>query len=121
MSAAEHVADGALHADRRLAALEAHAQGKFWEYHSLLVEHTNALDRASLESYAAEAGLDVARFRAALDGKLHEAEIDRQADEANRAGLKGVPAFTINGKTLMGVQPVESFRKVIDAELAAQR
>ena len=31
------------------AALEAHAQGKFWEYHDKLFENQRALERADLE------------------------------------------------------------------------
>jgi protein-disulfide isomerase len=99
------------------AALEAHAQGKFWPYHGLLVEHTNALDRASLERYAAEVALDMPRFRAALDQGLHEATIDLESEQGERAGLNGVPAFAINGRALVGAQPVESFRELIDREL----
>ena len=36
--------------------------GKFWEMHDKLFENQRALDRASLEKYAAEIGIDVSRF-----------------------------------------------------------
>src|SRR6185312_10750016 len=49
------------------AALAAHEQGKFWQMHDKLFANQQALDRPSLEKYAQELGLDMAKFRAALD------------------------------------------------------
>jgi protein-disulfide isomerase len=59
-----------MHDHARLAAkasLAAEAQGRFWEYHDVLVAHRDALDRASLEGYARSVGLDVARFGRDID------------------------------------------------------
>ena len=50
-----------------LAAEAAREQGKFWEMHDKLFANQQALDRASLEQYAQELGLDMAEFKAALD------------------------------------------------------
>jgi hypothetical protein len=36
----------------------------------------------------------------------------------SRLGVQDVPAFFINGRYLAGTQSIESFRKVIDEELA---
>jgi hypothetical protein len=48
------------------AALAAHAQGKFWEFHDKLTKESGfpPPDRAKLESLAQAAGLDVEDFRA---------------------------------------------------------
>jgi protein-disulfide isomerase len=32
-------------------------------------------------------------------------------------GVQGTPSFFINGKRLVGAQPFESFKAIIDAEL----
>src|SRR5262249_38777125 len=50
------------------AAAAANAQGKFWQMHDKMFANQQALDRASLEKYASEIGLDVAKFKSDLDG-----------------------------------------------------
>ncbi len=108
------------HANARPAAaasLAANAQGKFWEYHDKLFAHQEALDRASLEKYAAELGLDMSKFKAALDSKKFDAQITADATEATRAGAEGTPTFFINGRKLVGAQPLDAFKTIIDEEL----
>jgi protein-disulfide isomerase len=108
------------HANARLAAaasLAANAQGKFWEYHDKLFANQQALDRASLDKYAAELGLDMAKFKAALDSKKFDAQITADATEATSAGVDGTPTFFINGRRLVGAQPIEQFKAIIQEEL----
>ena len=52
------------------AANAAQAQGKFFEYITLLFKNQKALDVPSLKKYATEVGLNRARFDAALDRGL---------------------------------------------------
>jgi protein-disulfide isomerase len=110
-----------MHANAKLAAaaaLAAHEQGKFWEFHDVLFDNQRALDRASLEKYARQVGLDVGRFRAALDSGKFDAQLSADMAEASRAGVTGTPTFFINGRQLVGAQPVEQFRRLIDDELS---
>ncbi len=100
-----------------LAAEAARAQGKFWEMHDLLYAHQQDLDRAALEGYALKLGLDLARFKADLDGQTGKARVDRDADDARRFSTGGTPVFFINGRSLNGAQPLEAFKKAIDEEL----
>ena len=100
-----------------MASMAAHEQGKFWEYHDKLFANQRALDRASLERYAQEIGLDVAKFKAAMDSNKFEAAIAADVAEATRVGVNGTPSFFINGRSLVGAQPVDAFKRVIDAEL----
>jgi protein-disulfide isomerase len=97
--------------------MAANEQGKFWEYHDKLFANQQALDRASLEKYAAEVGLDMPKFKAALDTNKFEPRITADATEATRAGVDGTPTFFINGRELVGAQPVEAFKAIIDDEL----
>ncbi|HZH79632.1 MAG TPA: DsbA family protein, partial [Archangium sp.] len=99
------------------ASLCAHEQGKFWEYHDKLFANQRALDRASLERYAQELGLDVAKFKAAMDSNKYDAQISADMAEATRVGVNGTPSFFINGRSLVGAQPVDAFKRVIDEEL----
>ena len=108
------------HANAKLAAaaaLAAHEQGKFWEYHDKLFANQRALDRASLEKYAQELGLNVDKFKAALDQGKFNAQIEADMAQASSVGASGTPTFFINGRTLVGAQPVDAFKRVIDEEL----
>ena len=83
------------HQNARPAAIAARAagdEGKFWQMHSKLFENQRALDRPSLEKYAEELGLDLTKFRAALDSGKYSGEIDadmRSRADAGRAGDAG--------------------------------
>jgi protein-disulfide isomerase len=96
-------------------AFAAQEQGKFWEMHDYLFEHQKADgENAEFDEVAARAiGLDVARYRNSLAGNDHEAEIDEDLAEGQELGITGTPTFYINGKTIVGAQPIEAFRKVI--------
>jgi protein-disulfide isomerase len=99
-------------------AMEAKAEGKFWPMHDKLFKNQQALDRASLEKYAAEVGLNAAKVKEALDTNKYAAQIKAEQEEAAKFGARGTPAFFINGRPLSGAQPFDSFKKVIDEELA---
>ena len=99
------------------AAMAANAQGKFWQMHDKLFGNQQALDRPALDKYAEEIGLNMAKFKAAMDQHLYKDQIDKDSKEGSANGANGTPAFFINGQFLSGAQPFDSFKKVIDEEL----
>ncbi len=113
----------AFHADAPLAAEAAHeafvqAGNKgFWKFHDKLFANQQAIKRPDLEKYAEELGLDVAKFKAALDGHTHKALIEKDMEVAKQAGVSGTPAFTINGYFVSGAQPFPAFDKAIKLAL----
>jgi protein-disulfide isomerase len=100
-----------------LAAEAARTQGKFWEMHDKLFASQTNLDRASLDKYAREIGLDLVAFKQALDSGKGKDRIQRDMAEAARFGARGTPTFFINGRTYLGAQPIEGFKRVIDDEI----
>jgi protein-disulfide isomerase len=102
------------------AALAANEQGKFWQYHDKLFANQQALDRPALEKYAQELGLDMTKFRAALDSGKFKDKVDAEAKEGAAVGATGTPTFFINGTRLVGAQPIDAFKAVIDKELKAK-
>jgi len=100
------------------AARCAHDQGKFWEYHDLLFSHFPQANPDDLKGYAGQAGLDLMKFERCLSGGVHKATVQRDIDEATRLGVTGTPAFFVNGRPLSGAQPLESFVRLIEEELA---
>ncbi len=112
------------HQDAPLAAEAAHeifvqAGNKgFWKYHEKLFGNQAAIKRPDLEKYAEElGGIDMAKFKAALDNHTHKALIDKDVDAAKQTGVSGTPAFTVNGYFVNGAQPFPAFNKVIKLAL----
>jgi protein-disulfide isomerase len=103
------------------AALAANEQGKFWQMHDKLFANQQALDRASLEKYAQELGLDMTKFKAALDSGKFKAKVDAEDREGAAVGVTGTPTFFINGTRVVGAQPVDAFKAIIDKELKAKK
>ncbi|MBX7193206.1 MAG: DsbA family protein [Sandaracinaceae bacterium] len=107
------------------AAAEAFAQRGavgFWQMHDLLFENQQALESTDLERYAQQIGLDLNRFRLAMQNHTHQAAIQADMDLANRVGAHGTPSFFLNGRSLVGAQPFEEFQRAIDeARADAQR
>jgi len=100
------------------AAMAAHEQGKFWEMHDKLFANQKALTRPSLEKYAEELGLNMGKFRQALDSGKFRAQVEADSSAGSAVGANGTPTFFINGRQLVGAQPFESFKAAIDEELA---
>lgn len=64
------------------------------------------------------AKLDTKKLLACMNGGEKKAAVDADTAEGNGLGVTGTPAFFINGKLLGGAFPYESFKEVIDKELA---
>jgi protein-disulfide isomerase len=93
-------------------------QGKFWEYHTNLFEVAGDLSKADLSKRATDLGLDSAAFEACTTANKHESLIKTNFDDGAALGVTGTPAFFINGRMLVGAQPIEQFRDVINDELS---
>jgi len=115
-----------MHQDAPLAseaAVEAFVQkgnAGFWKFHEALFarqREPDALKRAGLEKLAQEQGLDMAKFKAALDSRKHKARVDADMKVGNDAGISGTPAVVVNKYFISGAQPFPAFKKVIELAL----
>lgn len=87
------------HAHAQLAAEAAEAAGaqdRFWEMHGKLFTNQDALDRLSLERYAIEIGLDVARFHMDLATQAHRDRVLEDIASGEESGVIWTPTFFIN-------------------------
>ena len=97
-----------LHPDACLAACAAECagrQGRFWEYHDVLFENNEHLERESLFRYARELGLDVQTFGACLDDPATRARIGEDVEAGARVGVNSTPTLFFNGRTIVGALP----------------
>jgi protein-disulfide isomerase len=102
------------------AALCAADQGKFWEYHDVLFKNQKKLDPTDLKTYASSTGMDGQKFGSCLESGEKKGRVDADQQAGLQAGVGGTPAFFINGIFLNGAQPIDEFKRVIDAELASR-
>lgn len=93
-------------------------QGKFWEYNNNLYSAPGDLSAADLTKRAADLGLEGAAFEACTASKKYEALIKTNFADGSALGVTGTPAFFINGRMLVGAQPIEQFRAIINDELS---
>jgi protein-disulfide isomerase len=99
-------------------------QDAFWAYHDLLFErhggeNRGAFNKDNLKGFAAELGLDIEAFNTCLDSGKYASLVQTETASIQSLGVRGTPAFLINGQPLVGAQPFEAFQQVIEAELGA--
>ncbi|MGE0870020.1 MAG: sigma-70 family RNA polymerase sigma factor [Kofleriaceae bacterium] len=100
------------------ALYAAEAQGKFWELHDLMLANQHELSIDTMPQLAKQAGLDMAKFKTAMDKHAFADAVAQDEAAAKAIDAKAVPVFVINGRRLTGALPVEAFRTAIDAALA---
>jgi protein-disulfide isomerase len=74
------------------------------------------LDRDHMATLARKAKLDMARFERDRDGRC-KALVSKDQSELRAVGVRGTPAFFINGRFLSGARPIDQFAALIDEEL----
>jgi predicted DsbA family dithiol-disulfide isomerase len=106
-----------------LATCAAQKQGKFWELEAAIWEKGWANGRMSdiseeaIVKYAADIGLNVDKLKADMQGSDCREQIQKDQAMLAQVGVRGTPAFFINGRYLSGAQPIDRFKAIIDEEL----
>ncbi len=100
------------------AAECADEQGKFWEYHDGIFNDQATMGRSLYLSLAEEIGMDVEQFTQCIDTGKYRQEVQADFNYGSQVGVSGTPTFFINGIELVGAQPYQAFKQIIDAELA---
>jgi protein-disulfide isomerase len=95
--------------------------GTYWRYHDRLFAEQPRFERPQLLQYAADLGLDSAAFARCLDEHRFAAAVAADLAEGRAIGVTGTPTFFINDQPVVGAQPVENFRAVIDGALRDKR
>jgi protein-disulfide isomerase len=64
--------------------------------------------------------LDAVTFEECLDSGKYKDVIQQDMDFALNLGVQSTPTFFINGLAIVGAQPFEAFKQIIDLELAGK-
>jgi protein-disulfide isomerase len=110
--------DAPLAAEAAREALKQKGPDGFWKMHDKLFQNQQKLKREDLENYAKDIGLDMDKFKSALDNRVHKAAVDADDKAGTDIGISGTPAFLINGYYVSGAQPYTKFKKLIDRALS---
>jgi protein-disulfide isomerase len=107
-------------------AMCAARQGKFWQLHDLLFRNQERWEGlAEPGSYFLSLGDSAHADRDALTACLRDgsvrALVRADAEGAVRSGARSTPTFYIEGGLVVGAQPVEVFRTVLDSIVRAKR
>lgn len=107
------------------AAEAAGKQGKFFEMHDKLFEtqqiwgQTTTNQQSLFEGYAKELGLDTVKFKADYVSGETADRINLDVSTGQETfGVNSTPTFILNGEKISNPKDVDSFKKLIDAELA---
>ena len=101
------------------AAMCAGEQGTYWPYHERLFS-SESLGTSTYLQYAQDLGLNMTTFEACLTDHKYQQAITADSDFAINLGIRSTPTFFINGLAVVGAQPLDVFKQVIDKELAGE-
>ena len=101
------------------ASMCAGEQNAFWQYHEKLFAG-DQLGSAAYTQYAQELGLDMTTFEACINEHKYQQVVQADSDFAINLGVRSTPTFFINGLAVVGAQPLDVFKQVIDKELAGE-
>ncbi len=117
------------HDDARPAAQAAreafHQKGSagFWKMHERLFafdQKDPALSVENIDAHAAAIGLDEKRVHEAVAGALYDEEIDADIELGQSLGIRGTPAYVVDGYLVTGLKPLRHFERLIDDALEEQ-
>lgn len=103
-----------------IAANCANEQGAYWKYHDLLFSGGGEFGRDTYLMYAAQLGLKMDQFTQCIDTEKYSDEVMADYQYAADLGIRSTPTFFINGIPVVGAQPFNVFKEVIDKELAGE-
>ena len=111
--------------DASLAAACANDQGKFWELHDVIFANQDRWNgeatsrpRSVLADLAKGVGLHMDKYNDCMKAETHRAKVQSHLQEAERRQVTQTPTFIIGGKMIPGAIAYDTFKKLVDEELA---
>jgi protein-disulfide isomerase len=97
----------------------------FWKVYDWYFQNQSQVNPQNVKekawAVAEPLGLDKAKFDTCYDTKETQAEVKADMAEGQSLGVTGTPSFVVNGRLLVGAQPFEQLKAVIDDELASAK
>jgi len=90
----------------------------FWSLHDKMFADPGHLKVDNLKQKAAAVGLNSKIFDQCLESHKYDLKLQMEINQAQSYGVNSTPVFFVNGVKIVGNQPIESFEKIIQIELA---
>ena len=104
--------------DAAIAFQAAHLQGKGWAMHDKMFASQGTLGRPDLEKMAKDIpGLDGVKFAADMNDPKLKDNVLADQKIGTAVGASGTPTFFVNGRQIVGAQPFDKFKAIIDEEI----
>ncbi|MDE2025876.1 MAG: thioredoxin domain-containing protein, partial [Patescibacteria group bacterium] len=106
------------------AAECANEQGKCWDFHNYMYKNqpdesdTSMYTTDKLTAIAGQLGMNTDQFQSCLSANKYSDKVNADISEGQKVGVTGTPTIFVNGTPLVGAQPYDSFKQLIDQELA---
>ena len=101
------------------AAMCAGEQDAYWQFHEKLFGNETLGSSVYLQ-YAQDLGLNMQSFESCVNEHKYQEAVQADVDFAIDLGIRSTPTFFINGLAVVGAQPLDVFKQVIDKELAGE-
>jgi protein-disulfide isomerase len=98
------------------AAMCAGEQDAFWQFHEKLFS-SESLGNQIYTQYAQDLGLDLKTFESCVNDRKYQQAVATDVNFAVDLGIRSTPTFFVNGLAIVGAQPLDVFKQVIDKEL----
>ena len=95
------------------AALASRKQGKYVEFHRVLMSGPASFNEAILAQLARSVGMDPLQLRKDMEDPAIVAALRRNAEIAEQIGIRGTPAFLINDQFYGGAMSAENLAQAI--------
>jgi predicted DsbA family dithiol-disulfide isomerase len=107
----------AMPAAKAYEAIALQSKDKALKYQEELFHNQAALNQekeAYLEKAAAKVGADVARMKKDMESDRVSKQIEKDMEEGRQMGVRGTPAFLVNGVFVSGARPPKDFEDLVE-------
>lgn len=95
-------------------ALASQKQGKYFEFHSALMNFKGAKNEAAYKKIAKDLNLDVKQLEKDKESEEVIAKIDKNLEMSTKLGIRGTPAFIIGTEFSPGYIPAAQMKSMIE-------
>jgi protein-disulfide isomerase len=92
-------------------------QHKFWPMHDIVFGHPDKVQPDDLRQYASAVGVDIHEWDECIKSPMVSDFVKKDQSAGEEYGVSATPTFFINGRPLLGAQPLDVFKRTIDEEL----
>jgi protein-disulfide isomerase len=99
----------------------AHKQGKFFEFHTALMEHNGGIDDSVVADLAKKVGLDVDQAKKDAEDPALNADLERYVQMGHDIGIQGTPGFIVGDELYPGYLGEDGLAKAVEKARAGKK